>query len=503
MSLPGRAHRRSRAACLTAAGQSAGQARRPQPVGPLIGAIWLAGFLVSIDYTALNVALPTLAASFAVGTSAVSWVALVYMLVIVALTPVTGHVIARVGSRPALVGGLAVFAAASLASAAAPNLAVLVAMRALQGIGASVMFVIGPALIKTEVAKAAQDRAFAVYSTGPTAGLCAGPAIGGQLTAMFSWHAVFLFNLPVVVLTLILLRWAGRQTRDANGQGSLSEAPMPRLAVVACAVGSLSALLLALNQGEEWGWRSPCILALFCASGIGGVAVAALERGAATPLFDREVLRSKDFAAAAAAFLLVLGVFGGNTFLLPFYFEWLRKADPASVGHLLAIQPVATIIISNLAGWCFAATSRRRLCLIGIVLFAAGVAIFAAAGRDDPLLVPIAGLCLMGSGAGLYYPSLMQASMAGVPGRLAAPAASLQTAVRVLAQLLGVVVFETIFARLYPAALDLGHADAVGASRAPIQLAFHWMFWCGTAIAALALLPAFQLGRATEPEAER
>jgi hypothetical protein len=169
-------------------------ARSPQPVWPLVGAIWFAGFLVSIDYTALNVALPTSAEGFAAGTSAVSWGALVYMLVIVALTPVTGHAIARVGSRPALVGGLVAFAVASLASAAAPNLALLVALRALQRIGASVMFVIGPAMIKTELPQPAQDRAFAVYSTGPTAGLCAGPAIGGQLTSMFGWHAVFLFD---------------------------------------------------------------------------------------------------------------------------------------------------------------------------------------------------------------------------------------------------------------------------------------------------------------------
>ncbi len=149
---------------------------------PLLGAIWLSGFLVSLDYTAVNIALPTLSAEFGVGTSAISWIALSYMLVMVALTLPAGAVIGRLGYPSALTWSLALFAAASLASALASSLWLLVVLRAIQGIGAAVMFAIGPAMIKTMFSRESRSRAFAIFSTAPTAGLCAGPAIGGELT---------------------------------------------------------------------------------------------------------------------------------------------------------------------------------------------------------------------------------------------------------------------------------------------------------------------------------
>jgi MFS family permease len=473
-------------------------AGRPVTVhGRLLAAIWLAAFLVSFDYTALNVALPTLAAGFDVGTSQVSWIALAYMLVMVALTLVTGPVIDRFGYLRALTWALAVFAAASLASALASTFWLLVALRAVQGIGASVMMVIGPALIKTWLPDQEQDRAFAVFSTGPTMGLCAGPAIGGQLTSMFGWQSVFLFSLTVAVLALALLRTARRQTSGAHPQGQHRDGGMPNPVVAAMASAGVLMLLLAFNQGEEWGWSSPDIVALFLASGGVLFIVALIERTATVPLIDRQILRSRNFSAASAGFFALLLVFGGSVFLMPFYFEWLRKLDTKSVGHLLMIQPIATIVVSNLVGFCFAGTSRRVLCIAGSAMFFAGVAVFASMDRHASLLVPITALVLMGAGAGLFYPTLIQVSMASIPNHLAASASSLQTAVRVLAQLFGVALFETIFSQLYPSALHVDQAAAAaGASLDAMQSAFHTVFWCGAAIAALALLPAFLLSSA-------
>src|SRR5262245_28276654 len=124
----------------------------------LLGAIWICAFLVSVDYTALNVALPSLAADFALGTSEVSWVALSYLLSQTALMPVSGHVIERLGHRRALTAGIALFAATSLASVVVPSLWMLVALRGIQGIGASVMFVVGPYIVQTVFPQESRDR---------------------------------------------------------------------------------------------------------------------------------------------------------------------------------------------------------------------------------------------------------------------------------------------------------------------------------------------------------
>lgn len=468
----------------------------------LLASVWLSAFLVSTDYTALTVALPTLAADLNVGTSEVSWTALAYMLAVASLTLVTGPVIDRLGYGRALSAALALFAVASLASAVAPTFWLLVALRVAQGVGASVMLVIGPAIIKTKLPAETHDRAFAIFSTGPTAGLCAGPAIGGQLTAQFGWQSVFLFNVPAALLALLLLGLAARSAvgRDEPTPGRQVRFPNPIAAVLA--ITGVLALLLALNQGKEWGWTSNPILALFAASAVILLAFALLERRAAVPLIDRRIFQSRDFSASAAAFLCVLIVFGGGVFLLPFYFQWLRKLDTFAVGHLLMVQPIASIVVSNLSAACLSGLARRTLCFAGIPLFAAGAALFAIMDRDAPLLLPIIALSLMGTGAGLYYPALIQVGMAGISARLAASAASLQAAIRVLAQMLGVVLFETLFSQLYPLALDALRAPmATGDSLERMLSAFQVVFTCSAAIAALAIMPVFVLSRHRKPVA--
>lgn len=460
---------------------------------PLLGSIWLSAFLVSIDYTALNVALPTLSADFGVGTSDVSWIALAYMLVIVALTLVTGPVIERFGYTRALGVALVLFAASSLASTLAPSFWLLVALRAAQGIGASVMFVIGPAVIKTHLPPEAHDRAFALFSTGPTAGLCAGPAIGGELTTLFGWPSVFWFNVATALLALLLLAVSARRasTEDPTTRRA---GRMPSSTTAAIAVAGMLMLVLAFNQGKEWGWSSAAIVLPLVAGGTALAAVIMMERRSTSPLIDRHIFQSRDFSAAAAAFLLLLLVFGGSVFLLPFYFEWLRALGTDTVGHVLMVQPLATIVVSNLAAFWLGGTTRRTLCLAGLPVLVVGVALLAVSDRHAPLLLPCLALLLMGAGIGLYYPALIQVAMARIPTALAASASSLQAAIRVLAQLLGVVIFETVFSQLYPAALDVARAAAAtGADLDRMQSAFHAVFWCGTIIAALALVPAMLL----------
>jgi MFS family permease len=477
---------------------SKGTMHFPRPVGlrgRLLAAIWVSAFLVSVDYTALNVALPTLARAFGVGTSSISWIALSYMLVMVALTLVTGPVIDRFGYKRALMGALAIFAGASLAGALASSFWLIVGSRAAQGIGASVMFVIGPAIIKAMFASEDQDRAFAIFSTAPTAGLCAGPALGGQLTALFGWPSVFLFSAAVAGLGMALLQAAPRTAADPGGDPNpAARGPAPLTAGLAFA--GLLALVLALNQGQEWGWQSPAILALLGSSCIALVAVLVRDRSARTPLINWRIFAAGNLAASTAVLFPLLVVFGGSVFLMPFYFEWLRKVDAAVVGRLLMVQPIATIAVSILAGFLLSGASRRALCFAGICLLAGGVAVLATADRDAPGAVLVLALALMGAGAGLYYPTLIQLGMSNVPVHLAASASGLQTTVRVLAQLIGVVLLETIFSQLYPLARDATLAAAVqGPALAAMQSAFQAVFWCGTALAAGALLLTFALRR--------
>jgi EmrB/QacA subfamily drug resistance transporter len=453
----------------------------------LLGAVWLGAFLVSLDYTALNVALPTLATDFGVGTSRVSWIVIGYMLSLTSLTPLAGHVINRCGHVRALSVALVVFAAASLASALAPDLRVLVGMRTLQGIGASVLYVIGPFVVRTATTEDVRDRAFALYATAPTAGLCTGPAIGGLLTDCFGWRAVFLVNLPMAALAFALLRWAAR-TAPAAAQRPRAPAPTPDLATAALGTAGLAMLLVALDQGQEWGWSSLPIGTLLGAATVALVAVVVRERHASHPLLDPRLFAVRDFTVSALAFLPLLVVFGGGVFLMPFYFEWLGGLRPAQVGHLLLIPPVATILAATATGFLLSGVDRRLVCLLGIVSFITGVALFASLARDASPAMQATALFVMGAGGGLYYPTLIQVGLASVPSELAAQAASLQSGVRVLGQMLGVVVFESILSHADPSVLDAaGRSLASTGSSTLLESAFRSAFWCGSMIAALAL----------------
>jgi len=456
----------------------------------LLTAIWLSTFLVSLDYTAVNVALPSLARTFDVGTSAISWIALAYILVVVALTLPAGAAINRIGYLRALGWSLVLFALASLLSALSSSLWALVAMRALQGIGGSVMFAIGPAVIKTMFPAKTQGRAFALFSTAATGGLCAGPAIGGQLTGLFGWESIFFFSLIAALLALALVWSVARDAvRPAERAASGSMGRMVSPLSVALACTGLFLFLLALNQGQAWGWRSPPILFLFVSSLATLALLSSIERRAASPLIEPAVFASREFVASCAILFPLLLVFGGTVFLMPFYLEWLRRDDAGLAGRILMIQPAATIAGSFVSGLWLAGAMRRLVCALGVSLFALGFALLANADRHAPLAVLAVVLCLTGGGMGLFYPTLIQMGVSDVPNSLAASASGLQAAGRSLAQLLGVVVFETVFSGLFPLALAVDRAAAAtGPALVDMQRAFGVVFWLAAALAGLALL---------------
>lgn len=468
----------------------------------LVGAVWISAFLVSLDYSAVTLALPTIAVHFHAGTSMVSWVSISYMLVTISLMLLAGPFIRRIGYRRALFIGLSLFTIGAIAAGFATSLWILILMRALQGFGATIMVVIGPALIKTTMADDEQTRVFAVYSTAPMAGLLAGPALGGGLVYLFGWQSVFFVVVPLTAIALVLSRgidakagiFSDNSPKDARS--SPINPPIIILAVVA-----LVSLVIGLNQGQEWGWTSPAILFLLMAGILAGLCCAILNSRVSAPLVDHRILAATDYAPACVVLFLILLVFGGFVFLLPFYFQWLRNFGAGSVGVILAAQPLATIAVSIAGGYFLAAVDRRKLCLVGLLLCAFGVMVFALTPRDAVILLPIAGLVLIGAGMGLYFPVLMQMSMAKVPSELAASASSLQAALRVMAQMLGLVMFETIFSQIYPAALNATKADnATGGELDLMQTAFQTTFWLALLFAVLALLCSLRLSRSETNE---
>jgi hypothetical protein len=318
------------------------------------------------------------------------------------------------------------------------------------------MFAIGPAIIKTMFQSRTHSRTFAVFSTAPTAGLCGGPALGGQLTSMFGWEAIFLLSLAAALLAIgLVLSVSAHGTLQAR-QDAPPASQRVNLASVALASAGLLALVLGLNQGQEWSWTSPPILLLLAGSVVASGLLVLEERRCSTPIVDAALIASPGFLHAGAVLFLVLVAFGGG-----------------------------------LMRW---ETSRRALCSVGVSLFVMGLGVFVVAGGQAGLSVFVVGLCLMGAGQALFYPALMQVSMAGVPDHLAASASGLQASTRSLAQLLGIVLFETVFSGIFPTAQDAeAAAVANGAALLDMQFAFRAVFCLGVGFALAAVLLAMTL----------
>jgi hypothetical protein len=262
---------------------------------------------------------------------------------------------------------------------------------------------------------------------------------------------------------------------------------MPRPVSVAGLSLSAGALVLALNQGKEWGWESPPILALFGLGAAATAAVWAAERSAQVRLVDPRILDAGGFLTATLVIAAVSAGMGGINFVLPFYFEWFRGLDTDAMGRVLSVLPLATVATSILLGLLPSGPAARSQGFAGLLALVAGYGALVLADHATPLPALLAALALVGCGVGLTLPALLHVSLLQVPPDLVAPAGSAQATLRVLSQLLGLVTFETILSQLVPGAFT-GAARAA-APPAGMVAGFHAVFLCG-ALLALAAVPA-------------
>ncbi|MHB6908573.1 MFS transporter [Streptomyces sp. DB-54] len=405
---------------------------------PLV-AITLGNFMLLVDVTIVNTALPRIADGLGASFASLQWVMDSYALALAALLMVAGSAADLYGRRRLYIGGLALFALASLACGLAPGAELLVAARVVQGIGAAAMFATNTPLLMA--AYQGRDRGVAFGVWGGTSGAAAavGPVLGGMLTEWTDWRAIFLVNLPLTAIAIWLtLRHLGESYGDRGaridwpGAGSFT----------VCA----GALTYGLMRGGEHGWTETGTLAAL------GVAVLALlvfvvaERRTAGPLLDLRLLRRPSFAVLmAAALLMQAAAFPYLTFV-GLWTQNVLGLSPIRAG--LAVTPMA--LMSLLVG-VFGGRALQRLAPqlplgIGLLLIGAGGLLHVAllgAGAGWPALVP--GLAVSGLGIGAAMPVLVSAALGAAPPQRAGMASGAVNTFRQLGFAFGIAVLGTVF----------------------------------------------------------
>ncbi len=297
---------------------------------PLI-AICLGYFMVILDATIVNVALPALGRELGGGVAGLQWVIDAYTVVFAGLLLPAGSLGDRVGARRVFAGGLAVFTLASAVCGAAPDVAVLIAARAVQGLGAALLVPSSLALLRG-VYRDRHERARAVGVWGAVAGTGAasGPILGGALVGLIGWRAVFIVNVPVGILGLVL----AAKHLPASGETTAGGFDPPGQAL---GILSLTLLTLGVIEGGSAGWSAVQTLAPLAAAAVALVLFVARERRARHPMLPLSLFASRTFSAASFVGLAINLGFYGQLFALSLLFQQgagTRRSRPESRSSL-------------------------------------------------------------------------------------------------------------------------------------------------------------------------
>ncbi|WP_392893155.1 MFS transporter [Streptomyces sp. LN699] len=414
--------------------------------GPLI-AVCLGACILLVDVTIVNVALPSMARDLGASFASLQWVIDAYALALAALLLAAGAFADRYGHRRAYVGGLALFAVASLVCGFAPDAGVLIAARAVQGIGGAAMFATAPALLLASYQGPDRGTAFGLWGATNGAAAAAGPLLGGVLTQRISWPVIFWINLPVAVVAIVLSRRFMAADRPV-AVGRKNRIDFPGAATFSVAAG---ALVYGLIRGSDDGWGSPGTLVSYAVAALALVAFVVVEHRTAhrgeTPILDLALLRNASFAGLlTGALLLQASAFG----CLALVSLWLQSvAGLAPIGAGLALTPLAaaSFLVSAVTGRHIQRLSPGLPIGLGLLLVAAGMLLLRAGMSEGASATSLTwGLVVTGLGVGLGTPVLVSAATSAVPRQRAGMAGGAINTARQLGMTLAIAVLGAVFA---------------------------------------------------------
>ena len=372
---------------------------------PLI-ALGVATVVIANDFSAINVALPTMERDFDTNINTIQWVVNAYALMFGVMIVTGGRLADMFGRRSAFFLGTAIFAAMSLLGGLASTLPLLIVARTLMGVGAALML---PAIIGMVYGLLPEDKAGlagGIIMGAAGLGNAVGPLIGGALTDLASWRWIFFVNVPAAAFAVAVV-WFNVHIEETDDSDHRLDYP----GIAAISLG-LVALLVALDQVDDWGWNDPRVIFLLvvCALGVGSFAP--LERRAGRhALVPPEIIRNRAFAASCVGVLFMSATFFASLLYLPQFMEHQLGYSPlqSGLGMLPALATFA--LVSFVAGPLYERLGAKVLASVGAACITAAPFLFSLvdAGSGFGALVP--GMVVLGIGIGGFYPT---ATTAGV-----------------------------------------------------------------------------------------
>jgi EmrB/QacA subfamily drug resistance transporter len=407
-----------------------------------LAVLCLSLLVIGLDNTILNVALPTLQTDLDASASQLQWIVDVYMLVFAGVLLTAGSLGDRFGRKRALTLGLLVFGAGSLGSALAESPGLLIAMRALMGIGGAFIMPSTLSILTATFPASERGKAIGIWAGCSGIGIAIGPIAGGWLIEHADWSWIFLVNLPVVSVALIAGRYLVPESRDVS-------APPLDVRGFLLSFAALTTLVWGLIEAPARGWTDALVLGAFLVAAVVLAGFVAWERRAPAPMLEIALFRNPRFSASSAAISLAFFALFGMIFLLTQYLQQVRGYDALEAG--LRTLPVAAGLV---VGGPLSAKLAERLGIrvvvpAGLMLVAVGLSLLSLADAGSAYGLIAVALVVLGFGIASAMAPATDAIMGSLPEAKMSVGSAINDTTRVAGGALGVAVLGSLLASGY------------------------------------------------------
>ena len=394
--------------------------------------------VVQLDVTIVNTALSSIGTSLGGGVAELQWVVSAYTIAFAAFILTAGALGDRIGAKRVFMAGFAIFTAASVACALAPNAGLLIAARGVQGFAAALLVPNSLALLSHAYPDdKKRGRAVGIWAAGASVALTAGPLVGGGLIALVGWRSIFLVNLPIGLAGLWLTWVYARETTrsaqreiDLPGQGA--------------AIAALGCLAGAIIEGGALGWSNPFVIAGFVASAVLAVLFVWQESRAPQPMLPLALFKHRMFALTSLVGLLVNIAFYGLIFVFSLYFQQVNGLSPLMTGLAFVPMMGAVLPVNLLAPHLAERIGAPATIAIGAALAAAGSLALLGIEHGTSYWATCAQLIVIGGGLGLLVPPLTSTLLGSVEKSRSGIAAGVLNSTRQTGSVLGVALFGSL-----------------------------------------------------------
>jgi EmrB/QacA subfamily drug resistance transporter len=404
-----------------------------------LGAMCFALFMIMLDNTVVNVALPSIQRDLGASISGLEWTVNGYTLSFAVLLATGGRLGDIFGRRRMFLVGVVVFALSSATAGLALSSTDLVVSRVVQGVGAALMMPGTLSIITDAFPAHERGKAMGTWAGVSALALAVGPVLGGFLTEHVSWRAIFYLNIPVAIGAVTATLFAVRESRDTTVGREVDYLG------VATLTATLTALVLALVEGNTWGWGSSGIVALLAAATIGAVAFVLIELRVRAPMVEFRFFADRNFLGAVTVALIITFAMMGVFFFLALYMQDTLRYSPLEAGVRFLPATLMIVGVAPVSGRLADRFGPRWLIVGGLLLLTASLYSFSGIAVNSGYLDLLPGFMLLGIGIALTMSPMTSAAMNAVAVEKAGIASGVLSMFRMVGGSLGVAVTGAIF----------------------------------------------------------